>query len=179
MVKKHQSDVIDRLKEEWCEFDDKVVDLSNSDKTYDWYVANELMYLQRNNSASIKVGNLGSDVIYNGALELQTNTTPPETVCTIRIKNEIQNEDVITICELEKKYGGKEYVQKMGILFDRDMNFDSGRLVRGNLNSGLVEIPDSGDGAYAFFVKDIGSGLNNINTAWVDYSVWSSSYNVA
>lgn len=130
------------------------------------------------NATSEKVVNLGSGLLYTGALDLFTKSGQSETTCQMRIKNEIQNEDVVTTCELVKTYGGNEFVQPMGILFDRDMNLDSGRFVRGNLNSGLVEIPDSGNGAYAFFVKNIGSGLNNINTVWTDYSSWVASHDI-
>ena len=41
MIKKHQSDVVDRAAHEWCEFDGTEIDFTE-DKTYDWYLANEL-----------------------------------------------------------------------------------------------------------------------------------------
>lgn len=73
VVKKHQSDVIDELKDEWCEFDSRTDISIGTNKTFDWYVANELIHLQRNSSTFDKVANIGSGVIYSGALELQTN----------------------------------------------------------------------------------------------------------
>lgn len=73
VVKKHQSDIIDELKEEWCEFDDRMGIGIDRNKTFDWYVANELIHLQRDSSMFGKVANIGSGVIYSGALELQTN----------------------------------------------------------------------------------------------------------
>lgn len=92
------------------------------------------------------------------------------------MKNDIQNEDVVTSCELVKKYGDNEFVQPMGIVFDRDMKIDDNRVFRGSMSNNLVSKDASGQ--YAFFIKDIDSGLNNINVAWVDYSIWSRSYGV-
>ena len=93
------------------------------------------------------------------------------------MRNELQNEDVVTICELAKKYADKDLVQTMGTLFDRDLNLDNKRVFRGNLSGGLA-VEDAEHGEYAFFVNDIGAGLNNVNTAWVDYSTWQSSFKV-
>ena len=75
-----------------------------------------------------------------------------------------------------KTYGGDEFVQPMGILFDRDMKLDDNRVFRGNMSSNLVS--KNGSGQYAFFVKDIGSGLNNINTVWSSWRSWEESHKV-
>ena len=48
--KKHQSDVIDRLDGESCEFDSKTITFSK-DKTYDWYLANELLRIHKNHQS--------------------------------------------------------------------------------------------------------------------------------
>ena len=111
----------------------------------------------------MKLANLGDGILFNGALRLTTNSAS-NTECKVHFRNELQNEDVVTICELVKTYGGDEFVQPMGILFDRDMKLDDNRVFRGNMSSNLVS--KNGSGQYAFFVKDIGSGLNNINTVW-------------
>lgn len=42
VIKKHQSDVIDRFTDEWCAFDDVNVELT-PDKTYMWWLANEIV----------------------------------------------------------------------------------------------------------------------------------------
>lgn len=64
----------------------------------------------------------------------------------------------------------------MGVLFDRDMKLDFGRMFRGDL-SGNLAIEET-SGRFAFFVKDFGSGLNNVNVAWTDYSIWNASHQV-
>ena len=98
MVKKHQSDVIDELTRERCEFDDGIA--ITNDKTYDWYVANELLHIRDNSSSSVDIGKLGDGVIYSGYLDNGT--------FYIRTRNEVQNGDVVTICELVKKHGDDE-----------------------------------------------------------------------
>lgn len=176
VVKKHQSDVGDRLLWEWCDFDYRDDVEIGGDKTYDWYLANEILrVLGTHASQGAALLNLGNGILYNGGLSLSTNPTMG-TVCQIHIRNDIQNEDVVTICELVKKYGESDLVQQMGTLFDRDMDIDSSRVVRGNLQGNLVEKSDTG--RYVFFVKELGAGLNNVNTAWVDYNTWATSYRV-
>ena len=114
--------------------------------------------------------NLGGGVLYNGALELSSQT--PERQCVVRMRNELQNEDVVTICERVKKYGDSSLVQPMGVLYDRDMKIDSSRVFRGKIGAdGLAEVDASGQ--YALFVKDLGAGNNNVNLAWVDYSEYA------
>lgn len=181
--KKHQSDVIDWLDGESCEFDSKTITFSK-DKTYDWYLANELLRIHKNHQSRAQgLLNLGNGNIYNGALGLTTNDSL-KTKCYVRILNDVQNEDVVTFCELVKEYGDNEFVQRMGILFDRDLNLDRNRLVKGKLKDNLLKTPSDpnygsiSDTEKAFFVKDIGSGLNNINTAWVKYSTWEDSHKV-
>ncbi len=123
----------------------------------------------------MKLANLGDGMLFNGALRLTTNSAS-NTECKVHFRNELQNEDVVTVCELVKTHGGAEFVQPMGILFDRDMNLDGNRVFRGNMSNNLVSKNDSGQ--YAFFVKDIGSGLNNINAAWSNWRSWEESHNV-
>ena len=123
----------------------------------------------------MKLVNLGDGVLYNGALKLTTMKVPP-TECRVHVRNEIQNEDVVTVCELVKVYDANEYTQYMGMLFDRDLNLDDKRVFRGKMSNNLVE--SDNNGAYAYFVKDMGSGLNNINTAWTDYSNWDNSFKI-
>ena len=101
----------------------------------------------------------------------------PKTECRIQVRNELQNEDVLTVIELVKEYDGNEYVQFMGTLFDRDMKLDSNRMFRGTMSEGLVQ-KNATSGEYAIFVKDIGSGLNNVNTAWTSYENWNSSNHI-
>ena len=77
VVKKHQSDVIDRLKSEWCEFDGPMDSPSEyeftSNKTYDWYVANEILRIQNGYATEgLKLSNLGNGLLFNGALILST-----------------------------------------------------------------------------------------------------------
>ena len=88
MVKKHQSDVIDRLETETCEFDGSEVQF-DKDKTYDWYLANEILRIQNlHQSKQLALENLGNGVLYTGALQLSTNQTK-NTTCKIRFRNEI------------------------------------------------------------------------------------------
>lgn len=177
VVKKCQCDVIDKLREESCRYDTKTIDFSDTNKTYDWYLANEILRIQREHQSQEQaLLNLGGGNIYNGALKLTTNETLG-TVCGIRIRNVVQNEDVITICELVKKYGENDLVQQMGTLFDRDLKLDSDRVFRGAMSEdGLVSKSDSGQ--YAVFVKDFGKGLNNVNVALVEYSIWDGTHRV-
>ena len=172
VVKKHQSEVIDRLETETCRFDGTEVQF-DKDKTYDWYLANELLLIQRQNqSKQLALKNLGNGVLYTGALQLSTSQTK-NTTCKIRFRNEVQNEDVVTVCELVKKYEDVDTVQQMGIVFDRDMKVDENRVFRGSFTDNsyqLVQKDDSGE--YVFFVKVMDAGWNNINTAWSDISNW-------
>lgn len=178
VVQKHQSDVIDRLETERCEFDSTVITFDEEgNKTYDWYLANEILRIQElYTSQSQALLNLGNGVLYTGGLRLTTNPTMG-TECRVQIRNDIQNEDVVTICELVKKYGEVEQVQQMGTLFDRDLKLDEDRVFRGNMGADNLVSADS-SGNKAFFVKDMGKGLNNVNTAWVNYSKWASSYRI-
>ena len=180
VVKKHQSDVIDQLTKEWCEFDGPIDRPSEYEftpnKTYDWYVANELLKIHQQHPIEYrKLLNLGSGKLFNGALKLITSTVPPRD-CILHVRNELQNEDVVTVCELVKKYDDNEQIQFMGLLFDRDMKLDSSRMFRGDL-TGNIAIEGS-SGRFAFFVKELGSGLNNVNTAWTDYSIWNASHQI-
>ena len=50
VVKHHQYIVEDILKREWCAFDDYAVSLDEEKKTYDWYLANEIIRLRRDHS---------------------------------------------------------------------------------------------------------------------------------
>ena len=59
----------------------------------------------------------------------------------------------------------------MGILFDGNMTLDPNRAFSGTLSNGLVTRADSGD--KMFFVKDIGKGNNNVNTAWIYKINWN------
>ena len=56
VVKKHQSDVIDRLSKEWCEFDERNIKFPDTlhpeDKTYDWYLANEILRICQDYSSA-------------------------------------------------------------------------------------------------------------------------------
>ena len=178
VVQKHQSDVIDRLETERCEFDSTVITFDEEgNKTYDWYLANEILRIQRVYAPqSQALLNLGNGLMFSGGLKLATNPTKGME-CRVQIRNELQNEDVVTICELVKKYGDVEQVQQMGTLFDRDLNLDENRVFRGNLGAdNLVSKSDAG--TMAFFVKDLGKGLNNVNTAWANYSNWVNSYRI-
>ena len=123
----------------------------------------------------MKMANLGNGILFNGALRLTTNSAS-NTECRVHARNEIQNEDVVTVCELVKVYDGNEYTQYMGMLFDRDLKLDVTRVFRGNLSNNLVQKNENGQ--LAFFVKDMGSGMNNINTAWTDYSNWVNSFKI-
>ena len=160
------------METETCRFDGIEVKF-DKDKTYDWYLANEILLIQKlNQSKQPALKNLGNGVLYTGALQLSTSQTK-NTTCKIRFRNEVQNEDVVTVCELVKKYEDVDTVQQMGVVFDRDMNVDENRVFRGSFTDNsyqLVQKDDSGE--YVFFVKSIDSGLNNINTAWSDISNW-------
>lgn len=123
----------------------------------------------------MKISNLGDGILFNGALRLATNSVS-NTECRVHVRNEIQNEDVVTVCELVKEYGGNKYVQYMGLLFDKDMELDNNRVFRGTMSNNIVN--EDPEGTKAFFVKDMDSGLNNINTAWADYSNWADSFKI-
>lgn len=152
-IKKWQCDVVHRLLGEWCEFDEAEIDFSDSNKTYDWYLANEILRIQRKYQTQAQaLLNLGGGNIYDGELEC---------VCTVKIRNDIQNEEIVTVCELEKP---SSMTQPMGVVIDREWNVDTNRWFRGTLSDGIVSPSASGD--KMFFVKDIGKGLNNVNTAW-------------
>ena len=118
------------------------------------------------------MSNLGSGILYNGGLELATKPEPP-TECRLHIRNELQNGDVVTVCELVKKYGENDLVEFMGTLFDRNLNLDTSRVFRGNMVDGLA-IPDA-TGSYAIFLKTYSGGFNNINSVYANYSNWNWS----
>ena len=68
VAKKYQSEVIDRLETETCRFDGTKVKF-DKDKTYDWYLANEILLIQKlNQSKQPALKNLGNGVLYTGAL---------------------------------------------------------------------------------------------------------------
>lgn len=176
MVKKHQSDVIDRLNSEWCAFDDVNIQFAPPNKSYDWYVANELLriydlYVTKQDVLL----ELGNGHLYSGALRLNSHSDASRS-CTIHMRNDISNDDVVTLCELVKRYDGNEYVQPMGIIVGKSMELDPDRAFRGNLEDNIAK-PDS-EGQYMFFVKDVGKGRNNVNTAWIPYSTWTGMYGV-
>ena len=93
VVKKHQSDVIDKLETESCEFDGTAEEPHNivftEHKTYDWYLANELLRIQDNyQTQGNALLNLGNGVVYTGGLRLETNPTL-NTQCIVHIRNDI------------------------------------------------------------------------------------------
>ena len=179
VVKKHQSDVVDRFVDEWCEFDGPVetpttYDIT-PDKTFNWYIANELVRIQKTYLSQCQaLDNLGGGVLYNGGLELATKPEPP-TECKLHIRNELQNGDVVTVCELVKKYGENDLVEYLGTLFDRDMNLMTDRAFRGNMDDGLVSTDEGGPMRHIIFMKTYDGGKNNINAAWADYANWGWS----
>lgn len=58
-------------------------------KTYDWYVANELLKIHQQHPIEYrKLLNLGSGKLFNGALKLITSTVPSRD-CILHMRNEL------------------------------------------------------------------------------------------
>ena len=111
VIKLYQTRVIDRVDDEWCEFDSSPSPIT-SDKTYDWYLANEIARIM-NMYGSQKSGlqNLGGGVLYSGGLN--------RVECRLGISNEIQGKYVVSKGVLTKKFpSGEVSTQDIGVLFD-------------------------------------------------------------
>ena len=58
----------------------------------------------------------------------------------------------------------------MGVLYDKDMNIDSNKVIYGKPNTlgGVIQVSsNSSENTMAFILKDINAGRNNCNSAWV------------
>lgn len=110
IVKKYQTDVIDRLVDEWCEFDD-AKDIDNpaipiqitENKTFDWYLSNQIQSMKaRFGDQREGLLALGNGVLYNGGLT--------DASCRLTIVNEMYGGNAITRGVLKKTLPGSTEV---------------------------------------------------------------------
>ena len=70
VIRRVQSPIVDRLAEEWCEYDNTSIDFDNKDKTWDWYIANFIVEFKvKYPELSGNMSALGGDVLYSGFLD--------------------------------------------------------------------------------------------------------------
>ena len=73
-IQRHQSEVLDRVSDEWCEFDDKQNVEIGVDKTYEWWLCDRILeILSLHPSQRQALLNLGNGVLYDGGLTLSTD----------------------------------------------------------------------------------------------------------
>ena len=88
VIKRHQTDVIDRLDEEWCEFDDVAGVKLDSNRTLAWHVASQLLSLMEGSpETEYAVKGLGGGVLYEGLLK---------TPCEIKLTHDVSDGIVTT-----------------------------------------------------------------------------------
>ena len=165
VVKKHQSDIINRVVEEWCEFDEATttpgVAFFTPSKTFDWYVSNQLTHIAEHYPDQWYIGlGLGNGVLYDGNLF---------TSCTLNFVNAVDGGVVTTYGELAFPDGR---TQRIEALFDGKLK-ETKCVVRGSLKSyGLIDTEERGK---VFVLKNKAGVKNNCNSAWVDEVIWNQS----
>ena len=82
VFRKYQTGVINRVSDEWCYFDDNPSTCAfTENKTFDWYLSNEICRMMKTYPTSTQLSLLGHGVLYSGNLECDGR---------IKIVNEMQ-----------------------------------------------------------------------------------------
>ena len=155
--------MIDKVNNEWCEFDNVDVDLTE-DKTFMWYMANQVNKLIVYNRDYIE--RLGNGLLYDGLMD---------TKGTLSVKNVVENGYVLTYGVFEKtKVDGSKVKEDIGLLFDRDWDEQQGKFVRGKMVNGLIDTTNGTTDV--FILKDVSMGKNNCNSIQIAKRTWDSNY---
>ena len=172
VLKRHVAVAIDRLVWEWCEYDDEVVSI-DSDRIFEWHLANEVLHLKNGEFASnpdLLAGllALGSGKVYGGLLDSGS--------FRLGIENEMRGGVAITRGVLTKEsQDGTTEREDIGVLFDDQLEVDSGKVLVGGISDGLY-VPTGTD---VVILKDNSLGRrNNCNAIWLGKSVWDSCWSL-
>ena len=66
IYKHHDSAVVNRIRTEWCEFDDRQDFGIGDERTFDWWLANHIMKMLPDHEGALT--SLGGGLLYNGYL---------------------------------------------------------------------------------------------------------------
>lgn len=171
VVKDYRVYVMDRLKEEGCQFDSYSMDFID-EKTYEWHLANKIQSMiddfpmKRANIEGLGHGVLYSGFLKNGKYDLE-------------VEHEMQSGHAITKGVLVKTSldTGEVVREDVGILFDGDLSIPSGKMFNGNMVDNLCETNPSGP--YTIILKDPKGKKNNCNAIWISRipdDRWMNSY---
>jgi hypothetical protein len=165
-----QRKVLDRVVDEWCEFDNKELNLDESQgRTFEWCLANQIVDMQgKYVQFKSALSDLGNMMLYGGYMQINNLGG---TICKLRIQNEIQNGKVLSKCYLVKGLNDSTQEQYLGILYDKNMDLASGRTMRGFLNGDKTVRKDQ-SGGYMFVIKDIDGAWNNCNAIQIAIGDW-------
>lgn len=181
--------MIDRLSNEWCIYDSFYTDagsgepmwadkgvfrwdlLWNKDRTFDWYLANEIQRMKESYPMTVaSLSNLGDGTLFSGLLK--------NTKCRLSLVHETQGRDVVSKLVMTIDVNGETRSQVIGDLFGKNMSLSHGRIVRGTIDANGL-ITESETGSKAFILKDVDSDArNNVNSVWLDWSEWSETYTI-
>ena len=146
----------------------------SKDKTYDWHLANLVIGMMRKYPSLISgLTALGNGVLYDGLLD---------TDCTIDAYHEAHSGDVVSKCILTLHKNGKEEKREIGTLFGSDAPVDgtlpttNGKTFIGTMDSTGIASDEVVGGSTRFILKDLDGGKNNVNTVWLNDSLWQSNY---
>jgi hypothetical protein len=119
----YQSKVVDRVSEEWCEFDEENVAFDGN-RTFEWWLAHQLRSLvSRYPSLSLPIENL-KGVLYDGELVGGE--------CKIRLRNEIRIGTIVSNAILVRTdKNGKEIELDLGTMFDMNLQLAENMVLRG------------------------------------------------
>ena len=169
VVQNFQCSVVDRIKSETCAFDGVGFTIDEEDRSFKWNLLCVLRNLWNNGPHQCKDGitRLGNGCLYLGGVQ--------DIACELDVNHEIQDGNVLTkgILKINGQSGDGGETFDMGVLYDRVMDPQSGRISIGTLDlDGLVQKNPSGD--MAFVLKDPGQGWNCTNAVWMPVTTWNT-----
>lgn len=171
IVKFYHTNVVDRVKTEWCEYDDVPSSefVFDDDRTFEWYYANKLLEMMKSHpDKKVFIKSLGGGNLYDGALDVNN--------FRLSIKHVIQDGVVLSRGVLTRVYDGRTEEVDVGNIFDENFSQVQGKIVQGELVNGLINT--SSGTSKTFIIKNINEGRNNINSVWVNTSLWNTNVKI-
>jgi hypothetical protein len=114
VIKKIQAVVIDRIRDEWCAFDDISTPFDDdANKTFEWYLGNEIVRIKNTYGKTAQMQFLGNGFLYDGFLD--------KIDCTLTIVNEVNMGHVVSrgvLVKHDTTGQNSDVSQDIGVIFD-------------------------------------------------------------
>lgn len=154
-------DVIDRVYSETCQYDSPLAAIDD-DRTFEWYLANELNRLRPAHMSAVDA--LGEGNLYDGGIYGST--------CTLSLVNEFIDGNVVTRAMLRKQRPNGSVVEEdIGVVYDKTTSRVSGKVLTGTMSNGLYGSTGS---THTVILKNVGGPKNGINAVWMTTAAWAS-----